>query len=317
MTGQQAPVNTSCVFPFTYNGAQYYSCTTIDSPNGQPWCATSPSYGNGAWGYCNCGGPGGKCVTAGSMAPDTSPCHFPFIFNGISHYTCLPGLGQSWCATAGSYADGAWGFCNCFNFSYTATGCIPAANASQIQTSGPTGAVHLALMLLSTIAKCAAPIVETLYIGPYPQGYSYDIVVFLNYSSLYNDVSDFVITSQPQYGILDTSMLSQGIVKYRITNSGQYFYGNDTFTYIAQQTGLTTTGLLSPCSPLQSKPKDIIIDISNLHDAPALLINIFEQPTDYLSNVYQNNSNARFIFDIILSENEPFSITLNIQVWYG
>merc|ERR1711963_777785 len=30
--------NETCIFPFTYNGVEYYRCTYADSPT--PWCAT-------------------------------------------------------------------------------------------------------------------------------------------------------------------------------------------------------------------------------------------------------------------------------------
>merc|ERR1712110_1064525 len=33
--------NDTCIFPFTYNGVEYYRCTYADSPT--PWCATRAS----------------------------------------------------------------------------------------------------------------------------------------------------------------------------------------------------------------------------------------------------------------------------------
>ena len=35
-----------CQFPFKYNGTEYNSCTTVDNPNNDPWCAISLK-GNG------------------------------------------------------------------------------------------------------------------------------------------------------------------------------------------------------------------------------------------------------------------------------
>ena len=37
----------ACKFPFTYQGAEYFECTSIAN-NGVPWCGTA----NGGWGNC-------------------------------------------------------------------------------------------------------------------------------------------------------------------------------------------------------------------------------------------------------------------------
>lgn len=54
--------NEPCVFPFRYKGRAYDSCTTVDSANGQPWCATAVDNSNTALnnrlGDCNTGCPG-------------------------------------------------------------------------------------------------------------------------------------------------------------------------------------------------------------------------------------------------------------------
>ena len=51
-----------CIFPFEYAGKTYDRCTTRDSDNGQPWCATqvdSDGYVvDNAWGDCLDGCPG-------------------------------------------------------------------------------------------------------------------------------------------------------------------------------------------------------------------------------------------------------------------
>ena len=41
----------ACVFPFTYKGITYNSCTRVDAS--QPWCSTESVYSS-KWGYCNC-----------------------------------------------------------------------------------------------------------------------------------------------------------------------------------------------------------------------------------------------------------------------
>ena len=187
-------------------------------------------------------------------------------------------------------------------------------NASQTPLIGPSGAIQLALMLVSIDDRCFPPVVDAVVMGSYAQGYSYNIGILLNYTIRFDDLAEFVILSQPRYGILDTSLLSQGIITYRISNSFSYFYGNDTFTYLAQQTGLTSDSLLSPCTPLRSEPQPISIEVFNIHDAPVLILDIFQQPSDYLNKTYHNNSASRSIFDVNLSENDPFSIMFNIQV---
>ena len=51
-----------CVFPFEYSGRSYDKCTSRDSDNGQPWCATEVDENgyvvDNAWGDCLEGCPG-------------------------------------------------------------------------------------------------------------------------------------------------------------------------------------------------------------------------------------------------------------------
>ncbi|CAH3116452.1 unnamed protein product [Pocillopora meandrina] len=48
-----------CVFPFVYKGRKYTSCTTVNSRNRRPWCASTPNYDvDKLWGYCR--GRGGE-----------------------------------------------------------------------------------------------------------------------------------------------------------------------------------------------------------------------------------------------------------------
>ena len=59
-----------CVFPFSYKGIEYSTCTTADN-NGLPWCSTSldhrGQYINGRWGHCNL-----DCDPGKSMSPSPS-----------------------------------------------------------------------------------------------------------------------------------------------------------------------------------------------------------------------------------------------------
>ena len=48
--------NKSCVFPFTYLGSSYATCTEQESPSGEAWCATKVDDNGdyiGKWGYCS------------------------------------------------------------------------------------------------------------------------------------------------------------------------------------------------------------------------------------------------------------------------
>ena len=51
----QTDTNQDCVFPFSYKGLEYATCTTADN-HGVPWCSTSTDhrgqYVNGRWGNC-------------------------------------------------------------------------------------------------------------------------------------------------------------------------------------------------------------------------------------------------------------------------
>ncbi|XP_028559369.2 epididymal sperm-binding protein 1 [Podarcis muralis] len=43
----------ACVFPFTYKGRKFFTCTNEDSDHGRFWCATTGNYDKGKkWSYC-------------------------------------------------------------------------------------------------------------------------------------------------------------------------------------------------------------------------------------------------------------------------
>merc|ERR1712227_367945 len=67
----QTDTNQDCVFPFSYKGMEYSSCTTADN-HGVPWCSTSTDhigqYVNGRWGNCQQTCPTG-CKTVSGPDP--------------------------------------------------------------------------------------------------------------------------------------------------------------------------------------------------------------------------------------------------------
>ncbi|XP_054848608.1 epididymal sperm-binding protein 1-like [Eublepharis macularius] len=82
-----------CVFPFSYLGKIYYTCTTKFSD--KPWCATTGSYDkNRKWSYCS------------DLRQVGEPCYFPFIYQNRSHTTCISegsADGEPWCSVTENY----------------------------------------------------------------------------------------------------------------------------------------------------------------------------------------------------------------------
>merc|ERR1712029_365525 len=114
-----------CIFPFTYRGLEYNTCTTDNSETSTPWCATAVS-GNGEviinnWSNCRtdvrstCSVTPGQgqglpqqpqppansptpCVTVGGPSSGKN-CIFPFKHQGRTYNECTTyGLGQKWCS---------------------------------------------------------------------------------------------------------------------------------------------------------------------------------------------------------------------------
>ncbi|CAK0848067.1 unnamed protein product [Prorocentrum cordatum] len=131
-----------CVFPFTYAGIIYMTCTDVE--NTQKWCAVAvDSRGeldskDGSWGQCatscdalekaepaNASGPVPAsqdnvtaCVTVGSAGAGAGlPCVLPFSYEGQTFQACTyAGHAQKWCATqvdsAGKVVKDQWGDCS-------------------------------------------------------------------------------------------------------------------------------------------------------------------------------------------------------------
>ncbi|KAK5617233.1 hypothetical protein CRENBAI_009965 [Crenichthys baileyi] len=100
-----------CVFPFTFLGKEYDSCTTEGRNDGYRWCATTRNFDvDKKFGFC----PSRDTAVIGGNS-EGEPCHFPFVFLGKKYNSCTSegrGDGKLWCGTTDSYdVDKKWGFC--------------------------------------------------------------------------------------------------------------------------------------------------------------------------------------------------------------
>jgi len=118
---------TACVFPFTYDGVEYYQCTYKNSPT--PWCATKLDP-NGTvivnnWGDCantqTSACPVEDLTKPTCTAVSGSACVFPFRYKGIVYNKCSDAANteisdsQAWCSTevtsGGEHIDGKAAVC--------------------------------------------------------------------------------------------------------------------------------------------------------------------------------------------------------------
>nr|XP_012302167.1 epididymal sperm-binding protein 1 [Aotus nancymaae]XP_021524203.1 epididymal sperm-binding protein 1 [Aotus nancymaae]XP_021524204.1 epididymal sperm-binding protein 1 [Aotus nancymaae]XP_021524206.1 epididymal sperm-binding protein 1 [Aotus nancymaae]XP_021524207.1 epididymal sperm-binding protein 1 [Aotus nancymaae]XP_021524208.1 epididymal sperm-binding protein 1 [Aotus nancymaae] len=81
--------NEECVFPFTYQGSVYFTCTKTLSLS--PWCATRAVF-NGQWKYCQSEEYGGNSLS--------KPCIFPSIYRNNVISDCMEDESNKlWCPT--------------------------------------------------------------------------------------------------------------------------------------------------------------------------------------------------------------------------
>ena len=94
------------------SGVTYTSCTTAGRFS-EPWCSTATdTNGNhikGYWGNCGSG-----CPVATTCS---TPCKFPFVYQGVVHNACTfaGGFSPAWCSTNtdayGNHINGNWANC--------------------------------------------------------------------------------------------------------------------------------------------------------------------------------------------------------------
>ncbi|XP_037540132.1 matrix metalloproteinase-9 [Nematolebias whitei] len=100
-----------CVFPFTFLGKEYDSCTTDGRNDGYRWCATTSNFDTDKkYGFC----PSRDTAVIGGNS-EGEPCHFPFVFLEKEYNSCTSegrGDRRLWCSTTRNYdEDKKWGLC--------------------------------------------------------------------------------------------------------------------------------------------------------------------------------------------------------------
>merc|ERR1712088_339141 len=142
--------NDTCIFPFTYNGVEYYRCTYADSPT--PWCATMVDPNNtvvtNRWGDCstsqfsNC--PEDTPDITSCTAESGASCIFPFRHLGITYTSCASTdlLSSPWCSTSthenGTHILGSESVCSSTCPGATTTTTTTTTTSTTTTVSTPT-----------------------------------------------------------------------------------------------------------------------------------------------------------------------------------